>query len=85
MQLSISFIGNLSTTHDEPIYGRYYCLNECGRHYKNKRDMRYHFKHECGMPLPYQCNYCEMKYINKSKLRLHTIRKHNLLINIELL
>lgn len=75
----IYFIGFFSTAHVKPILGRYYCLNKCGRHYKNKRDMGYHFRHECGMPLQYQCNYCEMKYINKSKLKLHAVRKHKVI------
>jgi len=74
---SFIFIGVFSTAHVMPINGRYYCLNKCGRHYKNKRDMGYHFRHECGMPSQYQCNYCQMKYINKSKLKQHTFRKHN--------
>jgi len=39
--------------------------------------MGYHFRHECGVPLQYQCNYCEMQYINKSKLKQHAARKHN--------
>lgn len=74
--IHIFFSGSILTAYITPINGRYYCINKCGRHYKNKRDMGYHFKHKCGVPLSYQCNYCTMKYDRKSRLKLHVARKH---------
>ncbi|XP_025197598.1 longitudinals lacking protein-like isoform X8 [Melanaphis sacchari] len=70
--------GFFSTAHVKPTNGRYYCLNKCGRHYKNKRDMGYHFRHECGMQLQYQwmvwfvcANGCGKKYKHRTNLLRH--------------
>jgi len=61
----------LGSTHDMSVNGRYYCENNCGRHYKNKRDMVHHHRHECGIPLPYCCNHCRMKFSKIYNLKVH--------------
>ncbi|KAF0755432.1 longitudinals lacking protein, isoforms A/B/D/L-like isoform X7 [Aphis craccivora] len=38
---------------------RFFCLNMCGRSYKNKQHMTRHMTSECGVQPKFQCQYCK--------------------------
>lgn len=49
---------------------RFICPKNCGRSFKNKRNMKNHYKRECGFKFP--CVICDKNFSIKANLRKHS-------------
>lgn len=56
---------------------RFYCLNMCGRSYKNKQHMTRHMTGECGVQPKFRCRYCMKSFTRKQTLKIHLVSVHN--------
>ncbi|XP_025421328.1 sex determination protein fruitless-like isoform X16 [Sipha flava] len=57
--------------------GRFFCLNMCGRSYKNKQHMTRHMTCECGVQPKFRCQYCMKSFTRKQTLKIHVVSIHN--------
>lgn len=55
---------------------RYPCPR-CGRDYSQSKNMRRHFRLECGIPPRYQCSHCTLRFKRNNQLKNHVIIKHS--------
>lgn len=53
---------------------RMICPNNCGRRFKYKNDMNYHYKNECGVK--FICVICSKQLSQKSHLKHHMALVH---------
>lgn len=56
---------------------RFFCLNMCGRSYKNKQHLTRHMTSECGVQPKFQCKYCMKCFTRKQTLKIHLVSVHN--------
>lgn len=56
---------------------RFFCLNMCGRSYKNKQHMTRHMTNECGVRPKFRCQYCMKHFTRKQTLKIHILSVHN--------
>ncbi|XP_050430577.1 zinc finger protein 586-like [Adelges cooleyi] len=61
----------------EHTHNRYYCINGCGKSYKNKQHMTRHARSECGCQAKFRCQYCMKSFTRKQSLKLHIVVVHN--------
>ncbi|XP_050535141.1 zinc finger protein 39-like [Daktulosphaira vitifoliae] len=57
--------------------GRFYCINMCGRSYKQKTHMTRHVNYECGQQKKFKCKYCSKKFYHKDALQKHEYSLHS--------
>lgn len=58
------------------LQGRWPCMNNCGRSYKNKGDLIRHIRKECGIPPQYRCDTCRKMFKHVHHLKSHMIVVH---------
>lgn len=62
------------------LQGRWPCMNNCGRSYKNKGDLIRHIRKECGIPPQYRCDTCRKMFKHVHHLKSHMIVVHQKLL-----
>lgn len=48
----------------------------CGRDYSQSKNMRRHFRLECGQEPRYPCNFCQLRFKRNNQLKNHIMIKH---------
>lgn len=48
----------------------------CGRDYSQSKNMRRHFRLECGQEPRYPCNFCQLRFKRNNQLKNHVMIKH---------
>lgn len=48
----------------------------CGRDYSQSKNMRRHFRLECGQTPRYPCNFCQLRFKRNNQLKNHVMIKH---------
>ncbi|XP_025197669.1 zinc finger protein 425-like [Melanaphis sacchari] len=67
----------LMNTNNSESKVRFFCLNMCGRSYKNKQHMTRHMTSECGVQPKFRCQYCKKCFTRKQTLKIHLVAVHN--------
>eukprot|EP00102_Acyrthosiphon_pisum_P025203 XP_016662413.1 PREDICTED: zinc finger protein 22-like [Acyrthosiphon pisum] len=67
----------LMNTKNPELEVRFFCLNMCGRSYKNKQHLTRHMTNECGVQPKFQCKYCKKCFTRKQTLKIHLVSVHN--------
>lgn len=55
---------------------RFYCPR-CGKDYSQSKNMRRHFRLECGQEPRYPCPFCKLRYKRNNQLKNHLITRHS--------
>lgn len=54
---------------------RYVCPR-CGKDYSQSKNMRRHYRLECGQEPRYPCPFCKLRYKRNNQLKNHLITRH---------
>lgn len=65
-----------NTSLSKNLKGPFYCVNNCGKSYKNMAYMKYHVNYECGKEGRFVCLICYQKFKRKTHLKQHYIHRH---------
>lgn len=57
-------------------YTNPYVCNNCGRNYKQKRNLTTHVRLECGKEGQFSCIFCPHRSKRKAHLKVHIFSKH---------
>ena len=66
--------------HMQPKHGgndaqRFFCPR-CGKDYSQSKNMRRHYRLECGQEPRYPCPFCKLRYKRNNQLKNHLITRH---------